>query len=283
MFLGSRNRKRFFIGFLYLSFVGLLAFGVYWSFIRVPESCNDGIRNQDEAGIDCGGICTNVCEEKVTGVPFVLEEAALMPGGAGRYDVLGRVYNPNDTAGASSFTYAFEIKDASGAVIATETGASFILPQERKVLLGIGVAVSGQPSSVTLKISGIEWERFAGYQEKPNINIYQRRYNQISSGAGFSEAYGLVSNESDFDFKTITVKVILRDRNGKALAANMTSLNTVGAHEERDFRLVWPEAFPGDVETVDMEADADVYHSDNFTRTFLPGGKFQEIAPPSAY
>jgi hypothetical protein len=168
-------------------------------------------------------------------------------------------------------------------VIATRTRESFILPQERKTLIEIGIESLEAPTQATLRIEDISWERFSGYQDRPNINIYQKRYNQISGGVGFGEAFGLVSNESPFDFRTLTVKVILRDSAGKALAANSTEMRTVTSGEERDFRLVWPEAFPGAVESVDMEVDADYYHADNFLEQYLPGGRFQDVVPESLY
>jgi len=75
----------------------------------------------------------------------------------------------------------------------------------------------------------------------------------------------------------------LRDSTGKPLALNSTEMNTVRSHENRDFRLVWPSAFPGAVENVEMVVDADVYHSENFIRQYLPGGKFQDITPARGY
>lgn len=279
----SRGVKRFVIAFIYLSSVVLLAVGAYYAFFKAPETCFDGKRNQNESGIDCGGVCQAVCKENVIGTDLEITEIAFVPGGNGQYDILGKIYNPNDEIGATSFTYAAELRDGSGEVLAARSGTSYILPQENKYILELNLAAQAQPATASLRISEIEWARFSGYQEKPSINIYQKRYGPISSGAGFSEAFGLLSNESPYDFRSIIVRVILRDNSGKPLAFNTTEMRTVRSHEERDFRLVWPSAFPGTVEKVEMEADADVYHSDNFMRQYLPGGKFQEFTPPSAY
>lgn len=272
-----RGVKRFIIASVYLALIAGLAFLVYWANFYVPPVCTDGKQNGKETGVDCGGKC-GACQEVVTGAPFELEEVAVMPGGSGRYDVLGKIYNPNDTEGASSFSYTVELKGANGESLAVQEGKSFILPQERKTVIEIGLESSVVPATAALRIDKIEWQRFSGYQDRPRINIYQKRYGEISGGVGFSEAFGLVSNESAYDFRKLQVKVILRDKSGKPLAANMTEMRTVASNEERDFRLVWPEAFPGVVEQVDMEADADFYNSDNFVRQYLPGGRFQEFS-----
>jgi hypothetical protein len=279
----SRENKQRLVAFVYFVIVILLSTGVYFAFIKPPETCFDNKQNQDEADVDCGGVCQAVCKENVTGADLEIKEMTFVPGGNEQYDVLGKIYNPNDEIGAVSFAYTADLQDNSGKILASRSGTSYILPQENKYIFELGFASESSPSAVSFQIKEVKWARFSGYQEKPSINIYQKRYNQISSGAGFSEAYGLVSNESPYDFHSIIVKVILRDAEDKPLAFNTTEMRTVKSQEERDFRLVWPSAFPGVVEKIEMEVDADVYHSYNFVRQYLPGGKFQEFAPPPAY
>lgn len=279
----SRGVKRFVIASAYFLVIVLLAVGAYYAFFKAPETCFDGKRNQNESGIDCGGVCQAVCKENVIGTDLEIREIVFVPGNNGQYDILGKLYNPNDEIGASSFAYVAELRDSAGTVLATRSGTGYILPQENKYIFELNLVTPTVPANASLRISEIEWARFSGYQEKPSINIYQKRYGQISSGVGFGEAYGLLSNESPYDFRSIIVRVILRDGNGNPLAFNSTEMRTVRSHEERDFRLVWPSAFPGTVEKVEMEVDADVYHSDNFMRQYLPGGKFQEFTPPPAF
>lgn len=278
-----RKRRQIIIAIVYALLAFALGAWVYFGLIRPKETCLDGIRNQNETGIDCGGVCAAACKPVIDAQPLVMKETAFVPGGEGVYDVLGRVYNPNDIAGASSFTYTVSLKAADGSVLATRSGTNSILPQETKYLLEVNLSTTAVPASADIRISDVVWVGFTGYSEKPAINIYNKRYDQISSGAGFSEAYGLVSNESPFDFRSIIIKVVLRDAAGRPLAFNSTVQNTVQSHEQRDFRLVWPTAFPGAVEKIEMEVDADVYHSDNFTKEFLLGGKFQEFAPTTGY
>ena len=274
--------KQFLIALIYLIIAVLLGVLIYYAFIKAPETCSDSKQNQNETGIDCGGVCA-ACKENITGEALQFMEQAFVPAGNGKYDVLARVYNPNDVEGASSFTYTAVLKDSGGNVLAARSGKSYILPQENKYILELNLATTATPATAAFTVDSVEWARFSGYQEKPAVNIYQKSYSEISSGAGFGEVKGLLMNESSYDFRSIIVKVILRDSVGSPLAFNSTEIRTVLSSEERDFRLVWPSAFPGVVEKVEMEVDADVYHSDNFIRQYLPGGKFQEFAPPSAF
>jgi hypothetical protein len=283
--LSSRKYRQIVISFIYVVLFSLFSAFVYYVFLKAPETCLDGKQNQDESGIDCGGVC-GACPDLITGQDLEVKEVAFVPGGGNRYDVLAKIHNPNDEAGASSFAYSFVLKDVSGKIIATRSGTDYVLPQESKYIIGLNLDVDTlSAASVNLEIRDVTWERFSGYQEKPQVNVYQKSYAQISSGgAGFGEAKGLVSNESTYDFRSLVVKVILRDASGKPLAVNSTEMRTVGAHEQRDFRLIWPNAFPGTVERVDMEVDADVYHSDNFIKQYLPGGSaYQSPVTPAAY
>ncbi len=213
-----------------------------------------------------------MCIEEVTGQDLQIQEVTFVSGGSGRYDILGRFFNPNSAVGASQFNYTFELQDASGQVVATRSGKGYALPQETKDIIELNLETGSLPVKATLSVSDVDWEKASGYREKPAVNIYQKRYGPATSGFGFSKASGLLSNESPYDFRSIDVGVILRDASGKLLALNKTRQNNIKAGESRDFDLIWPLPFPGVVEQVDMEVDADVYHSENFSKQYFPGG-----------
>lgn len=270
----SRMLRRVVIASIFLSMNALLFWGVYVVFFRVTPTCFDGERNQNEQGIDCGGICATACIEVVKGNDLQTKELVFVPGGANLYDVLGIIANDNDEIGASSFRYTFELKDRGGTVLATRTGKSFILPHQEKNLIESNLETTGVPASVTLTYSEVAWERSSGYQEIPRVSIYQKQYNQVTNGFGFSQATGLLTNESPYDFRSIVINVVLRDGRGVPLAFNKTAQNTVKAGESRDFKLIWPTPFPGTVTQIDMTVDADVYHSENFVKQYFPGGQY---------
>lgn len=250
----------------FLVFFGLIGWLIYTTFLKSDPTCFDGKQNQNETGIDCGGSCTKQCVVKVEAKDLVTKETAFMPVGDGSYDVLAQVYNPNDVAGASSFTYTVSLRDASGQILSKQSGTSFILPQETKYLFEFHLASASVPAQAVVEFSGIVWEHFDGYAEKPRISVVHQSYARVTSGSGYGAATGLVINESPYDFRSLTVKVVLRDALGKPVAINMTAMQTMKSKEQRDFRLVWPTAFPGEVAAYEMLVDADVYHTDNFIK-----------------
>ncbi len=270
----TRGAKRSIIIIIYLIIFSLAAYLIYLA-VRPAPTCYDGKKNQREEKADCGGPCAP-CEKIINAQPLEIAEKAFVYGGPGKYDVLAKIANPNNQFGSPVFSYEFILRDFSGQEIARRSGTEFILPAETKYILETGLATEMIPQKVEAKITGARWEKFFEY-EKPRLNIYNKRYDLISGGIGYSEAYGLVRNESPFDFNFIKVNVVLRDASEKVLALNSTNMYTVSASEQRDFRLLWPTSFPGDVENLEIEAEADVFHSQNFIKKYLPGGKFQEL------
>ena len=270
----SRTLKRIVIAVIFLAIFLLIGVGGYRVFFKAAPTCFDGIENQNETGIDCGGMCTKQCVLPLQAKDLVTEETAFMPAGNGSYDVLIKVHNPNDVAGASVFTWNLSLKDASGRILAQRSETAFILPQETKYLFAFGVMVPGTPTQVGVEFSSVQWERFEGYAEKPRISVVRQDYARITSGPGYGAATGLVINESPYDFRSILVKVVLRDTAGKPIAVNMTEMQTMKSKEQRDFRLVWPSAFPGEVVSYEMLVDADVYHVSNFIKQYSPTTPF---------
>ncbi len=269
----QRTIKQLIVAVLYAILSIALVWGGYF-LLRPARTCTDGIQNQDEVGIDCGGTCSLQCTRSVRTDNLEIRESALLYSAPNRFDALIAIHNPNDEAGASSFHYKMELRDATGTTVAVREGESFILPQETKYLLEINVTAPGA-KTVVISFSEYRWQRFAGYQEKPAITVSRKSYEVISSGVGFGKAFGVVKNESRFDFQSLRVKVILRDVAGKPIGANMTEMRTVASGEVRDFTLIWPTSFPGTVDHVETEVEADVFHSDNFVKQYMPTQDFQ--------
>lgn len=270
----SRARKRLFVGSTYFVIVVMIGWLIYVT--RQPSpTCTDGIKNQDETGIDCGGVCGACSVERPQPASLKIEETSLIYGGTNTYDVLAKVTNPNGEDGAESFNYTFLLKDDQGSVLVERSGRSFILPGETKYIIVTQLSSEALPKKIALEISDVNWKYFSGgYQERPVINVYSKRYDRITSGPGFGEATGLVVNESSFDFVNVRVNVILRDASGKPIGVNYTEMQTLKSAEKRDFRLVWPNGFPGDVASMEAEAEADVYRSDNFVKRYFPNTQF---------
>ncbi len=270
----SRKQRRAVIVSVYLT----LFFAVLWvvvSALRPEETCFDNKRNQNEVGVDCGGVCAP-CQALIQAEDLQVEYVRVVTGGDGTMDAVSRVTNPNIRYGSAKVDYEFTVRNEQGEVTAERKGTTFVLPAESRYVIELGMKPqNGPPARVDFRITGVDWQEFTDFQ-KPQITVSNKRFESVSSGTGFAQVYALVRNKSPYDFNRIDVAVVLKNAEGEPLALHKTQLHTMDAGSERDFTLRWPHAFPGIVADVDIAAEANVFDSLNYRKKFLPAEKFQQ-------
>lgn len=259
---------------IFAFFFSLLVFKVF-SWLRPAQTCFDKIKNQNEADVDCGGGCLKKCPAKAEFDLSVLSAGFVESGVANKYDLYGEVENPNSEFGSGQFNYVFTLKDSTGQAIAEKAGQGYILPGEKKYIVENNVESASVPVSAQLEIKENNWIEFMDY-EKPQLKIINKNYNEISSGLGFSEAIGLLRNESPFDFSAIKISVIVKDENNKIIALNSTQINSVRSGENREFRAFWPNKFFGSVRNMEVQAEVNIFDSESFAKKYIESQKFQE-------
>lgn len=272
----KRDKKRLAIVAVYaVIFIGI-AFLIYkWT--RPTKTCFDGIKNQNEQGVDCGGVCAKNCPIKAKEKLIVRRTGFVEGGVVNNYDVFGEVNNPNITLGAGNFDYEFRVKDADGNLIAERKGKSFILPGDSKYLVETNIGSRKIPAGVELNVGNAEWVAANDYYERPALKVVNKNYNEISSGTGFAEATGLLKNESPFDFNSVLLRVIMADISGNIVAVNSTQMNTVKTGENRDFRVAWPNKFSGKAGNMNVQVEVNVFDSEAFFEKNFQLQKFQQL------
>ncbi|KKR21057.1 MAG: hypothetical protein UT50_C0014G0006 [Candidatus Moranbacteria bacterium GW2011_GWA2_39_41] len=267
------QKKRAIIIAIFVAVFLLFVFLLY-SWLKPAPSCFDEKKNQNETGVDCGGVCAIKCA--IVAQDLTSQESGFVESGiAGKLDLYARVSNPNSTFGSKKFQYEFKLFDSAGSVVATKKGVSYILPAESKYVVENNVEINGVPSRIEFNILDRDWSEFVDYYERPQLKIVNKTYGQINSGIGFSEAKGLLKNESVFNFNTIRLDIILKDANDSVIALNSTEMNTVKSGENRDFRALWLNRFPGEVMNVEVQAGVNIFESDTFIKQYFVPGKYK--------
>ncbi len=270
------DKKRYAIIAVYAAiFVGVVFLIYQWQ--KPAPDCFDGIKNQNEESVDCGGVCAKKCPVVAKENLIVRQTGFVESGIAGSYDIYAEVANPNSSVGSDRFSYKFSVKNAAGEIMAEPAGTGFILPADKKYIIETNVAAKDIPASVELSVGDLRWiETNDGY-EKPELKVVSKNYDEITSGIGFSEATGLLKNESPFSFASINLRIILKNEEGKIVALNATRMNTVQAGENRDFRVSWPSRFPGSVSQMDVQIEVNVFDSEAFFKEYFKPEKFQQL------
>lgn len=260
----KRPAKRLIIVCIYLALLFLIAYVIYGS-LKSGETCFDKIKNQNEEDVDCGGEC-NPCGA-IKAQNILIQNSGFVENGRPKeYDAWTIVQNPNNSFGAKFFEYEIKLKGSSGEILAQRNGTGFILPGDKKYVVENNIFSEAYPQEIQFEIKETEWAEFGNYYEKPNLGIVSKNYRQVSSGAGFSEASGLLRNESPYDFNIIKVQIILKDFSGKIVALNSTEMRTVKSGEEREFRSLWTNRFSGDVASVETQAEVNIFESEAFIK-----------------
>lgn len=254
----KRNKKRITIISVYALLVLIAGTWIYSNNKSAP-SCFDNIQNQDEEKVDCGGVCSKECPFSAEKILFS-EESGFADGSTSeQFDLFAHVVNSNSLLGSGEFQYEFTIIDSQGNATAKKSGKSFILPGEKKYIIETDVRSSARPVKVTFEIKDTLWAEFGKYQEHPQLKVVNKKYAEINSLALFSEASGLLKNESPFEFKSIRIQIILKDESGKIIALNSTQINTVKSGENREFNAPWTRKFIGQVSNIEVQPEVNLF------------------------
>jgi len=262
--MSRRLSKQLIIALIFLLILSGFGLLVYY-FIQPAPSCFDKIQNQGEEGIDCGGPCSPC--ELVNIKEIEILWAKVLPGQNGFYDVAAQIKNPNQNYGSGQIPYHFELYDSQNNLVAQYSGSTFILPNQTKYLVQIKIKasqVSGQVNKVNLSFGEIEWQKLEDYQ-LPQLFIQEKEYHLLESQEpGFSQVRGILINKTNFDFAQVSLDVLLFDSFHQLLALNTTEVRTLLAGQERDFRTTWFKEIEGNVSSIEIEAETNVFDPDNY-------------------
>ncbi len=258
----NKNTKRIIIILAYLAIIAIFTLVMYFIFKPEPN-CFDGVKNQGEEGIDCGGSCQKKCEKKINYQKLEVKSIEMADDGQGDKDVLIKIYNPNEEYGAKSFRFviADDLKNRS------QIYEDFILPKETKYIVINGYQLANGAGKIEVGIdnNNIEWKRAINYRD-PKLIIYNERYKLEVSGGDYAKIVGLLMNKSSVDYETIRINGILRDNQGKFLGASYHIINTMPAGSKREFIIHFPNSPQAKVANIEVQAETNIFNNDNYLK-----------------
>ena len=236
-----RTSRRLFYLFIVLGFFLAVFLFIYYAFIHKPVSCSDGIKNQSELEIDCGGPCSKVCSSEVS--PLVKRWTRLFKTSEGVYDVATLVDNPNFGFGLRSLTYTVTLYDKDNFVVVSKEGITFANPKETFLIFENGLA-SGQrtPVKAILEFTGDPaWTRVPDSITMPKLTVQ----NMTIDEGKLPHLTAELKNESDLDISDIDVTAVIYDDEDNAIAVSSTFVNYIRRGETQDIGFTWAEPFVG--------------------------------------
>lgn len=240
-----RTAKQLIYGAFYLLVLGGIFSLFYFGAIKPKASCFDGVQNQDEEGLDCGGVCAAVCLpaglRPLEGVGRVLAfrqgEDRPFDGAQGRATVLAQVANPNLDQAAESFDYSFVFKNDENKAVFEAKDSSFAYAGEVKYLLLPNTLVSEKFSYVELKIGNISWVPAIEMGGLPSFSV-----SGLKTGieGNVLSAEGQVLNTDTSPFPSVNIVAVFRGQYGQIAGASETTIENLLPNETRPFSIIHP-------------------------------------------
>ncbi len=209
------------------------------TFYTAP-SCADGVQNQGESGIDCGGACAYLCtfEQQPPTVLFSKPIASL----PGRTDVIASIENKNKSAAAKNVPYKITLFGADRVLIQESTG-TFELPAGATVPIYIPGIFSGkqivEAAFISIDSSSISW--FSMPQETRTVPAVS---NVVLGGTTAApRVTATLTNPSVAPLRNIKVIVTVRDGAGNVIGASQTIVALISSQGQAQATFTWPGAF----------------------------------------
>jgi|TARA_Y100000310_G_scaffold170442_2_gene170593 hypothetical protein len=239
------NRRTTYFGAVVLVLLFIIGVPIFFLLDREP-SCSDGIQNQDEEGVDCGGSCQAVCAVQVS-EPVVLWVRALevVPG---VYNAVARVENSNFDAGVSSAQYTFTLVDDEGLLVAKRNGRTFISPNSTFVIFEGGIETGNRVPSRSF----FEFVGELSWIVTPRATL-PKVQNEVLTGEDASPRLtSTLENTTSRDMFDIEVAAIIFDREDNVIAASKTTASRIDKHDTQDVVFTWPNPFIREVSRIEI-------------------------------
>lgn len=261
----SRFAKQLVFGFIYLILFLLIGYGIYYLRQSTP-SCVDGIQNQKEEGVDCGFVCGNSCRKIL---PIEVSSVQVFKVGRDDYDILAKVYNPNRDSGSPKVVFDLMLIGENDTELSRQSFEFYILPGQIRHIILTSIKSVTEIKKAKIIIKDVSWEKLSLFDPQTvSFIVRDKQFKQTEFGA-------IVRNESDFDFDTVDIGVILYDQNNNVIGLNKSNMNTLVSRTDRYFKVLWPTPIVG-VFRVDVEPGTNLLNNQNFIRRYGTQEKFQE-------
>ncbi|MCR4328651.1 MAG: hypothetical protein NUV53_04030 [Patescibacteria group bacterium] len=236
-----RFLKQFLYGIFYLAiFIGIPA-GIYLAFLKPAPTCTDGIRNGDEQGIDCGGVCVKAC---IPADILPLEAPAgmrIIPLDNTHTSFFAEVINPNVGYAATRFRYAVTVERKTGSNMLF-SGTSYIYGGQVRALVFPNLELSDSDiTNVKIEFSDSEWIPSSSWM-RPQFRVLNIATQQDPpEGGGTLVAEGELVSDEVISFPSVEIVAVFIGRFGEVAGVSRTEVSSVSPAIPVRFTVTHPD------------------------------------------
>ncbi len=251
--------KKIIIAIVFILILGVIGGGIYF-LVKPRSSCFDGIQNQGEERVDCGGPCLP-CEPIVSELE-VLKVNAIWQEGL-RYDIFAKIKNSNSDYGVSSFKYQFNIYNSKGEIIKIEEGKNYILPREGKYIIKNNVEFLEPPSRISFFLKEINWQKLKDFTPL-SLTIYDR---VLTEEEGNTQLTGTLENQTNYDFNKVEINAVLFDSLENPILVGTHEIRTFLASQKRFFQIIWPRILTN-ISSIEIKVSTNIFLQENYLKKY---------------
>lgn len=221
--------------------VGLILFLIY----QPKPTCFDSKQNQNEAGIDCGGVCVKACASQARDLKIYWVRPLLVS--PGWYDLSALVENLNSDLGARAVPYTFFLYDVNNVLIAKRSGLTYVNPGEKFAIFKSRIDTGERVAQKAfLEFSTpFEWEK----AEPMPRTIYLEKKGFVNTPK--PELHYTVTNGGLRTVSDLQLTVLLSDINNNSFAASATKIDKLEPNAKQEIYFTWPTTFANEPTYID--------------------------------
>ena len=210
-------------------------------------TCFDGVRNQEELGIDKGGPCALLHSSQVQNIAVLWSRSfEVVPG---VYNAVAQVDNPNFSAGAIDVPYSFKLFDTNNILVAERKGRTYLSPN-KVISVFEGGIVTGERVPVRTFFELLvdpEWESVDNPIE--GLGVENR---ELSNRETAPRVDATITNQSFEDIFGVEVIVTIFNHQDVAIASSRTVIDVLPRQSSQPVTFTWPQAFSDSASRVEI-------------------------------
>ena len=233
------NKRRFMYLFVFLVIVVAISVAFFLS-IQKPPTCFDGIQNQDESGVDCGGVCYKLCTAEQAPLTVIWARTSKIQDGL--YNAVAYVQNSNLNGFANNVFYHFSLYDKDGVLIyeRRNTAPINIPPRSVVAIFEPGLFTDKAVSARVIFDFDGNFDWYKSKELNDPLSVVDKQVFDASSSPKF---IATIKNSSLNPINNVKAVAIIYDEYGTAQQFSQTILDEVPAQGSVTAPFTWPEPF----------------------------------------
>jgi hypothetical protein len=224
----------------WFSTVFLVVYGTYFAYKTYkPPTCFDGKENQDEIGVDCGGVCSLLCMSQIEPLGTVWTRSFQVSDTL--WSALAYVENPNPEGQTEEAQYVFKLYDKSNTLIAERAGSTFVTQDLTLPIFEGRIDTGGKTPYRT----EFDWVRSTPWYKVDGVYTVVLEEQELLNIDTKPELKATLVNKDPYNLKNIEIVAIVYDKDKNAIAASKTFVDSLSPRGKSNITFAWSRPFTG--------------------------------------